>query len=476
MTCGLHACVLYKNHEEASHSVIETSQNITLIAQRDIARSIEILSLSLDALRNRYNSVMYRELTRNQKQTYLFGGTAVTKQAVVMAVLDRTGRVVVSSLPGAVVNTDRDRPYFSVHRDRSDVGLYISKPFTEKLAKDMQVIVLSKRLSNADGSFSGIVLMMLDLSYFQELFSGITLGEGGVMSVYSRDGVTYMRLPYSASVIGLDVSNSASFLQMKPLIQQQSGSFFARSASDGIDRLYTFRKIPETPLIVVVGRAEKDIYKHWTDILYIYTSIVLLFVSTFFVLYWILGKELKKRFSAEEKLRQLASIDGLTNLPNRRALDNFLRDLWKHTRRSTGTFSILFIDVDYFKFYNDTYGHQKGDEVLVVVARCISEQSPRSSDMVARYGGEEFIAVLAETDAHGAMVVGGKIRHAIEALDIPHSHSPYAHLTVSIGAATYNRRVHRSMDEILKAADGALYDAKEKGRNNIQLSMLHHSA
>lgn len=469
MVCGLCAWVLYKSHDEARHYAIETSQNITLIAQRDIVRNIEILSLSLDALANRYQNAMFGTLTHNQQHSYLFGSTLAAKHVVVMAVLDGAGKVVVSSLPGAPLNTYGDRPYFIVQRDRPDVGLYISKPIVAKFAKDLQVIVLSKRLSNADGSFAGIVVMALDLAYFRELFSGIALGESGVMSLYSRDGVVYMRLPYSAAVIGRDISSSAGFLQIQSQMQQESGSFFARAVNDGVQRLYAFRHIPDTQLVVFVGRAERDIYKHWSDNLYAIGAMMFLFVIVCLALFWVLRQELRKRFEAEEKLRRLARMDGLTNLLNRRALDDMLDDLWSRTGRSAGTFSILFIDVDYFKFYNDTYGHQKGDDVLVAVARCIAAQLPRSSDVAARYGGEEFIVVLAETDVSGAAIVGEKIRSAIEDLDIVHSRSQCGKITASIGAAQYDRLGHRNIEAVLGAADGALYAAKGNGRNNVQI-------
>nr|WP_205627231.1 sensor domain-containing diguanylate cyclase [Herbaspirillum rhizosphaerae] len=470
MMCGLCAWVLYKSHEEARHYAVETSQNITLIAQRDIVRNIEILSLSLDALANRYQNPMFATLTHNQQHSYLFGSTLAAKHVVVMAVLDPTGKVSVSSLPGAPANTYGDRPYFTIQRDQPDTGLYISRPIVAKFAKDMQVIVLSKRLSKSDGSFAGVVVMALDLAYFRELFSGVALGENGVMSLYSSDGVVYMRLPYSQSLIGRDISSSASFAQIRPLMQQDSGSFSARALSDGVQRLYAFRRIPDTQLVVFVGRAETDIYKHWIDNLYTIVAMMFLFAPVCMVLFWILRKELKKRVEAEEKLRQLARVDGLTSLLNRRALDDMLRDLWNRNRRSNGIFSILFIDVDYFKFYNDTYGHQKGDDVLVSVARAISAQLPRSSDIAARYGGEEFIAVLPETDRDGAALVGEKIRSAIEALGIPHSKSQSGHVTASIGAATYEHGAHDSIEAVLSAADGALYAAKGKGRNNVQSS------
>src|SRR5450830_1928165 len=307
MVFGLFGWMLYTSHEEASQYAIDTSQNITLMAQRDIVRNIDILSLSLDALAHRYQSPMFRQLTHNQQHSYLFGGVSTAKHVVVMAVLDDTGKVVTSSLPDARANTYDERLYFTVHRDQPEIGLYISPPITAKFDRNLQVVVLSKRLSNVDGSFAGIVVLALDLVYFRELFSDIVLGENGVVSLYSRDGVVYMRLPYSAAVIGRDISNSPGFLQIKPLMQQESGSFFARAINDGIQRLYAFRRIPDTQLIVFVGRAEKDIYKHWTDSLYAIGAMMFLFAIVCLALFWVLRQELRKRFEAEEKLRQLAS-------------------------------------------------------------------------------------------------------------------------------------------------------------------------
>lgn len=471
MVFGLCGWMLYSSHDEASQFAIDTSQNITLIAQRDIVRNIEILSLSLDALANRYQSPLYRELTHNQQHSYLFGGTTAMKHVAVMAILDHGGKVVVSSLPGAPVNTYGERPYFTAQRDHPDTGLYISTPITAKFAQELQVIVLSKRLSNQDGSFAGIVVMALDLNYFRELFSGVALGDDGVMSLYSRSGVVYMRLPYSAAMIGRDISTGPTFLKIQSLIQQDSGSFFAKAINDGVERLYAFRSIPGTQLVVFIGRSEKHIFKHWTENLYILGAMMLLFVVVCVVLLRILLNELKKRQRAEQKLQQLARIDNLTKLLNRRALDDALSDLWNRSRRSKSVFSILFIDVDYFKFYNDTYGHQKGDEVLAAVAAAVSAQLPRSSDIAARYGGEEFVAVLEETDIAGAIFVAEKIRIAIEALDIPHSKSQCGHISVSIGAASYQHGKHDSISAVLSAADSALYKAKGSGRNNVKSSV-----
>ncbi|WP_232310996.1 sensor domain-containing diguanylate cyclase [Herbaspirillum autotrophicum] len=470
MMFGLCSWVLYKSHDEARHYALETSQNLTLIAQRDIARNLEILSLSLDTLADRYQHSLLRQLSRDQRHSFLFGSTLGAQHIVVMAVLDAQGKVVVSSRQGAQLGKDYgDRAYFTVQRDTFDHGLYISKPINAKLDTDLQVLVLSKRMSSADGTFTGVVLMALDLNYFRDLFSGLALGSEGVMSLYSRDGVVYMRLPFAESVIGRDISKSSGFQQIAPLIQQDSGSFFLRGVNDGIRRLYAFREIPGTELVLFVGRSEQDIYRHWTEILYTIVSLMVLFSLVCLLLFRVLKKELRKRFEAEQKLHQLTRIDGLTGLLNRRALDDALRSIWSSCNRSSqGVFSILFIDVDHFKLYNDTYGHQKGDDALTAVATCFAGELPRNSDVAARYGGEEFIAVLGETDAPGALQVAEKIRRAIAEMALPHASSAHGIVTVSIGVATYNRQRYGDIDALLKAADAALYQAKGGGRNTIR--------
>ncbi|MFL9925179.1 diguanylate cyclase [Herbaspirillum lusitanum] len=467
MVFGLCAWMLYKSHDEARHYAVETSQNITLIAQRDIQRNIEILSLSLDSLTHRYQHPSFRQLSREQQRSYLFGSTLPAKHVEVMAVLDHAGKVLVSSMPGDARNTYGDRPYFTEQRDKPDLGLYISKPIDAKFARGLQVIVLSKRLSNEDGSFAGVVLMALNLSYFRDLFSGLQLGEAGVMSLYSRDGVVYMRLPSTADAIGRDISTSPGFQQIKPMMARDSGSFVVRAITDGVQRLYAFRNIPGTELMVFVGRSEQDIFMHWRDSLYAVASLMLLFSIACVLLLRVVRREFRQRQEAEEKLRTLVRIDGLTGLLNRRALDDMLAALWGRCRRQEGSFSLLFIDVDYFKFYNDNYGHQQGDEVLVAVAQTIAGQLPRSSDIAARYGGEEFIVVLEETDADGALLVGEKIRAAIEQLNILHARSQCGHVTASIGAATYRRELYADIDAVLNAADAALYQAKADGRNRV---------
>jgi diguanylate cyclase (GGDEF)-like protein len=169
---------------------------------------------------------------------------------------------------------------------------------------------------------------------------------------------------------------------------------------------------------------------------------------------------------ANEKLNQLATLDGLTDIANRRRFNNVLEQEWQRAQRVQAPISLLLMDVDYFKLYNDTYGHQGGDDCLKQVAGVLRETIKRPSDLAARYGGEEFAVILSETATQGALLVGETIRMQIEALQIPHRSSKVnSVVTISLGVATLIPSPIVTADELVAAADQALYRAKEQGRN-----------
>ena len=172
---------------------------------------------------------------------------------------------------------------------------------------------------------------------------------------------------------------------------------------------------------------------------------------------------------AHEELERMAQYDGLTNLANRRAFDERLKGDWSLSQRNKKPISLLFMDIDHFKQFNDIYGHQAGDDCLVTVAETIKGQCLRPSDFAARYGGEEFTIILPATDKGGAHVIAERIRKAVYGIDWKHSGNSAAdRVTISIGIATMTpERGQIDGSILIKAADGALYKAKELGRNRI---------
>ncbi|MBN2618961.1 MAG: diguanylate cyclase [Spirochaetales bacterium] len=170
-------------------------------------------------------------------------------------------------------------------------------------------------------------------------------------------------------------------------------------------------------------------------------------------------------------LEQLTMEDGLTALGNRRCLDITLDAEWVRGMRSKQPLSLIMIDIDHFKLFNDTYGHQEGDICLKRVASALKTTLKRQCDIVARYGGEEFIAVLPDTDSEGASQVATRMLHAVDLLEMTHSSSPTApNVTVSLGVATVIPVKNSLPEFLIKAVDKALYKAKNSGRNRLVIA------
>ena len=191
-----------------------------------------------------------------------------------------------------------------------------------------------------------------------------------------------------------------------------------------------------------------------------------------------LEKEVAERKLIEEQLqvktemlRLLSIQDGLTAIPNRRYFDERASLEWQRTQRSHTPLSLIMIDIDHFKFYNDGYGHGAGDDCLKRVAQALATSCERPLDLVARYGGEEFVALLPETDCQGALYLAEKMLAAVKVLAIPHAFSSTAHIiTLSMGIATHgSESIKADFEHLQTCADQALYRAKHQGRNQIQL-------
>ena len=176
--------------------------------------------------------------------------------------------------------------------------------------------------------------------------------------------------------------------------------------------------------------------------------------------------------SMNRELAKLASKDSLTGLANRRLFDETIANEIKRLNRSGDSLTLLLVDIDYFKQYNDIYGHLHGDDCLRAVSLIFSKILKRPSDTVARYGGEEFVCILPATDAANAWKVAEKIRSKIEDLALPHKGSDISdYITVSIGVLTLNKMIQTSADELFHACDTLLYKAKKNGRNRIEAAI-----
>lgn len=178
--------------------------------------------------------------------------------------------------------------------------------------------------------------------------------------------------------------------------------------------------------------------------------------------------ELKRQ---RDLLAQLSNLDGLTGIPNRRTFDARLLEEWRRESRCGKTLALIMIDVDHFKAFNDSQGHQAGDDCLRRIAATLSNKLQRAEDFVARYGGEEFVCLLPGVEREGLALVAEQLRAAVEALQIPHgasATSPW--VTISLGAALCQPSPDQPPGSLIDAADAQLYTAKTRGRNRVCLS------
>lgn len=187
-------------------------------------------------------------------------------------------------------------------------------------------------------------------------------------------------------------------------------------------------------------------------------------------------RDISERKRSEQQLREayraveaLALTDVLTGLHNRRRFDQYLATEWRRSMRDCQPLSLLMLDVDLFKMYNDTYGHQRGDSCLKQIAEACKDVVSRPGDLVARFGGEEFVVVLPNTESEGAWQVANEICASLRGRRLPHSGSPYGIVTISIGCSTLVPQAKRYATDLIAIADHALYNAKHNGRNQVCL-------
>nr|WP_092070355.1 diguanylate cyclase [Dendrosporobacter quercicolus]NSL48216.1 diguanylate cyclase [Dendrosporobacter quercicolus DSM 1736]SDM09403.1 diguanylate cyclase (GGDEF) domain-containing protein [Dendrosporobacter quercicolus] len=169
------------------------------------------------------------------------------------------------------------------------------------------------------------------------------------------------------------------------------------------------------------------------------------------------------------ELQQLSVSDALTGIANRRSFDNYLQLEWAKAVRSGKTLAMIMVDIDFFKAYNDTYGHQSGDACVTKVAAILQSGVRRASDLAARYGGEEFAIILPETNTAGAMLLAENLRLSVEQLALEHHRSVYKIVTISLGVAAVAPQLGQPPSMLISRADQALYEAKRQGRNQVKL-------
>ncbi|SFI97009.1 diguanylate cyclase [Bradyrhizobium sp. Gha] len=490
-----------------------------------------------------------------------------------------------------------DREYFQQHRASPDKGTLIGRPVKSR-SGGQWIITASRRINHPDGSFAGVALLTIDVTYFSNFYERFDLGPNGSASLLNNAGILLARTgDKSDAFVGRDLSNTPLFRDRGS--RPEAAVYYFKSPLDGVQRLSYYQRSSRYPLMVLASKSQDDVLTPWrraagARMVFVLGLVLLIAVIGFYLVRQLLerqrtaqvlvAKEANFRLLAEQssdmvtrigldnrllyvspscvritgwsadelldtsalagihpddverveqaiaalkngeaeearfiyrqrhrdkgeiwaeaalhvtlasdsgeidgvvavmrdmteqkdlqdKLASLATTDGLTGLANRRAFDERLADEWARARRDGTQLSLLLIDVDHFKKFNDHYGHLAGDACLRALGRILSATARRPADLAARYGGEEFAVLLANTGPDGCAEVGEGIRQALHDLAMLHAQNPPSRLvTVSVGAATSLPSQAPDSNTLVAAADRALYAAKDSGRDRLVMS------
>jgi diguanylate cyclase (GGDEF)-like protein len=434
----------------------QTLENLASGIEADISRNIELYDLSLRAVASNMVLPEINQVSKPIRHLILFDHAATARHFGAIQVFDATGQLIIDASTLDPVTENRvDEEYFQVHRDRPDAGLFISRPM---LHRGAYAVVLSRRISAPDGKFLGVVAGAIRFSYFHDLFGRLKLGPGDVITVLRRDRTIIMRTPFDLDVIGRNLADRPDWNPAKLI---NGGSYSGVGPVDSIPRLYV-RRSGTSPLFVVVGKPLDSILSLWRTEAVRLGAIIMALISFVLAVTVFSAREIGRRAMAEDRLEELATTDALTGLKNRRKFDAE----WRRAARHQLPLALLMIDADHFKAYNDSFGHQAGDQVLVGIAICISDSLRRAGDCAARYGGEEFAVLLPGHSAAEAVRVAEMIRLKVQQWSGPKT------VTVSVGVASLTPQAKMEWSLLLNAADRALYAAKAGGRNQSVLASI----
>lgn len=367
-----------------------------------------------------------------------------------MGLTDKDGNAIVKSLvPRPVGMNYRERDYFRFLASHNTRDVFIGQPVKSKVDGSLNITV-SRRVNDRDGNFAGIVVSSVSMEFFRKLFESVRLKSGGFISLNSDTGT-------------LLASSPASFGngELEALAASPAGALEYVSPGNGVHRVGSSNHLSRYPMIAMVAENSSTILEEWHSQLRVHGAIVLCILAVIGVLGYRVDQ-------ANRATRMQALRDGLTGLANRRYFNDRLEQEFGRAARNRQPLSLIMVDLDLFKSFNDQYGHPAGDACLRAVSAAVQSVLRRPGDMAARYGGEEITILLPETDLAGAVQIVGDMRAAVRSLAIRHEASPHGVVTLSAGVACWSpgRQITTSAG-LVEMADTALYAAKALGRNTF---------
>jgi diguanylate cyclase (GGDEF)-like protein len=400
-------------------------------------------------------------------------------------VYDRTGRSVVSTRETGIPRATRgDRAYFIHHRSHPDRDVHFGKPIVSR-SSGQWVITMSRRLNDADGNFAGVVLAAIPVSYFQRYYERFSIGRNGAVLLAFADGTVVTRLPAGKDVVGANMRQTPIF-QYIQRNHAEAGTAMLATTFDQIERQHSYRRVSAFPLLVAAALAKDEIFADWwTATLQECVVLCILLLVIYAVGFWLIA-QFRERDRLEDallrtqgelearnaELDRQARTDALTGLYNRRCFDEALAREMARAARGQAGLSLIIIDVDFFKRYNDEYGHAAGDDCLRMIGTMLSQASGRPGDLAARLGGEEFAILLPDTALDGALAVAERLRSAVATRRMAHAGNAAQVVTVSAGVAAMRPAGTSAARALVEAADAGLYAAKAAGRNCVRSGTL----
>ena len=395
---------------------------------------------------------------------------------------DAQGKWIATSMgriPPDIDNADRE--YFDYHRASPRDNLHVG-PVIRSRSTHEQVIPVTLRVNDAFNGFRGVLLATIKVDYFRRFYNYYELSEGDVLVLMLADSTVLYARPMPDSYIGKNLSVSPLFLKMLANSDKGSGQWTA--ALDGKKRIFGFVRSQRYPLVVAAGYDKQALFNHWLKsrvqnlILSLALLIVILSLGAFVLRqarhtlrYQLELTRLRDELTAANRsLENQAQSDGLTGVANRRHFDHVLTESLQSAEFNGQPVSLILFDIDYFKRYNDTYGHVAGDDCLKKVANVLKNTARRKNGITARYGGEEFAIILIGQPLSAALELAESIIAAINQLAIPHFTTalPQEHVTMSAGCAVWLASDPAQGKQVLiERADEALYRAKRAGRSQV---------
>ncbi|EOW6803109.1 diguanylate cyclase [Cronobacter muytjensii] len=465
------------------HSVEETerqARNQSLSLARQAEDTFLQVQLTLDELTRRADDIFLQPAEWSGLRGQLAQQQRQLPQLHGLFVYDTQGDWLATSggyIPARANNADRE--YFIWHRQHNDTSIRIGHVLRSRSTGDL-VVPVSVRLNNREGRFRGVLLATVKIDYFRQFYGYYEMGPSDTLGITFVDSTVLYVRPFPDSYINRTLSSSPLFTRMLKIAPTGGGSW--KSAIDGVPRIFGYSMLARYPLVVSAGYDITQLRAAWwrNNIPTVALNAVLLGVVMIFGVLVLRQIRVTLRYQQElivlrddltrsnHILHDLALVDGLTGLANRRQFDIYLEQCIARARQTGLPVSLVMCDIDFFKSYNDTLGHVAGDECLKAVGEILRSLPLRNSDRVARYGGEEFAIILPGADIHAAQRVALRALEAIHHARLAHPATPLTEkvLTISAGAAT---GVDENIDaEMLKnRADEALYQAKRAGRNCV---------